>query len=181
MAGGHFTSPAKKFHRARSTTRAISRTARRARSTRALPEQGTGALLACIEQVVGIEPERLWCGTPACHLNTSPAWRSRSRPILRNTSASSDAVDVPLVPPPGVEPGLLGFQPSAQTVALEREVMPRVVRRWERRHARRCFIGCLARHPSSLLFGCQRAPAVRRAHLGRSRARRLGERTSHAL
>jgi hypothetical protein len=86
------------------------------------------------------------------------------------------------VPPSGIEPEPLGFQPSAQTTCA-RVGSDAACELVTTRTRRSCFLflGCLPRHPSSSLFGCQRAPAVRWAHLGPRCIRKPRERTIRVL
>ena len=57
------------------------------------------------------------------------------------------------VPPPGIEPGPLGLQPSAQTNCAR---VGSVLRAALGRHAA-SLLGCLPAPSSSSLFGCQRS------------------------
>ena len=74
---------------------------------------------------------------------------------------------------------LAGFSCARRPHAPEWEIDPRAC---SVRARGSVFIGCLPGHPSSSsLFGCQRSPAVRRAHLGPRCDRRRRERTLREL
>ena len=90
--------------------------------------------------------------------------------------------DLDVVPPPGIEPGPLGLQPSAQTncARVGGGAVP-----GNKPRARRVFLRWVpARAPSSSsLFGCQRAAfrRARKAHLGRRCSRGLRNCTSRVF
>lgn len=64
-----------------------------------------------------------------------------------------------VVPPPGIEPGLLGLRPSALPVEPRWEEVPRARNKPGARHV--LLHRVPARAPTSSLFGCQRAPSAR--------------------
>lgn len=96
---------------------------------------------------------------------------------MRGTSRPRD-----VVPPPGIEPGPLGLQPSAQTNCAR--VGGGAVRREQVPGTARSFLdGCLPGHPHRHRSSVVREPPGARAeaHLGRRRDRGLRDCTSRAL
>jgi hypothetical protein len=191
MADGHVTAPpAKRVSPDRSRSRVTSTITRRARS--AASRSGDRRAPRCLEQVAGIEPSDSGvahrCVTSTLHLlgglqrdlGCEAPWRRgaagaprrcRHAPHERLVNGTRG-----FVLPPGVEPGPLGFQPSAQTVALRKDAAARMP---DDRRAARFIFRCLAeaphRHDSSVVRdhpprfrGAPRASAFLRGHRRRT-------------